>query len=72
MSNVSYIFHVLADLAKFAGKNEMHELEKAVFEAERTAQDEIRQRDIEASYQAVMDAVFPETRELRASQNSKC
>jgi hypothetical protein len=69
--NVSFIFNVLADLAKFARKKEMIELEKAIWEAHYTARTEIAQRRDGSNYKTVMEAVFPEYKELTLSDNSK-
>lgn len=71
MKNVSFIFDVLADLAKFAGKNEMFELERAIWEAQHTARNEILRKKEDSNYRAVMDAVFPKSRESTLSDTSK-
>ncbi len=71
MKNVSFIFNVLADLAKYAGKKEMVNLEKAIFEAQFVARNEITQRKMDSNYDAVMEAVFPNMRALTVSDSTK-
>ncbi|MEH6648357.1 hypothetical protein [Sulfitobacter sp.] len=71
MKTVKFIFDVLADLAKFAKKNEMFDLESAIFETQHVARNEIMQRKEDSNYRAVMDAVFPDIRELNTSDTTK-
>ncbi|WP_298861547.1 hypothetical protein [uncultured Sulfitobacter sp.] len=71
MKNAMFIFDALSDLAKFAGKNELPELERIICEAQHVALNEITQKDEKSNYRAVMDAVYPKSKDLNPSENTK-